>query len=71
MTLAASDKMQSRVAAGLTTAAGFPDSIVHSLSEYEDAVVGLATEAGQQRLQATRARMLAARGNSPYFQSPQ
>ena len=34
ITVAASNKMQSRVAAGLTTAAGFPESVVHSLRQY-------------------------------------
>ena len=33
VTVAASDKMQSRVAAGLTAAAGFPDGIVHTLAQ--------------------------------------
>jgi hypothetical protein len=33
LTVAASDKMQSRVAAGLTTAAGFPEAVVHSLRQ--------------------------------------
>ena len=71
ITVAASDKMQSRVAAGLTTAAGFPELVVHSLQQYEDAVVSLGGETGRHRLKATRNRMLNARNSSPYFDSLQ
>jgi predicted O-linked N-acetylglucosamine transferase (SPINDLY family) len=75
VTVAASDKMQSRVAAGLTTAAGFPESVMHSLAQYEDEVVDLARVTAEdkqlqrKRLDSTRRRMLEARHESPYFDS--
>ena len=72
VTVAASDKMQSRVAAGLTTAAGFPEAVMHSLQQYEDEVVDLAAQTLQgnrQRLEATRRRMLEVREESPYFKA--
>jgi protein O-GlcNAc transferase len=80
VTMAASDKMQSRVAAGLTTAAGFPESVMHSLHQYEDEVVDLARQSlevlegkteqlQRKRLESTRRRMLNVRHESPYFNS--
>ena len=75
VTVAASDKMQSRVAAGLTTAAGFPEAVMHSLAQYEDEVVDLARQTVEnkqvqrKRLSSTRRRMLEARHESPYFDS--
>jgi hypothetical protein len=69
ITVAASNKMQSRVAAGLSVAAGFPDNVVHNLQQYEDAVVAMATATGRTRLAERRQRVLAAREHSPYFNS--
>lgn len=57
LTMAASDKMQSRVAAGLAVAAGAPHSVVASLREYEDVALRLIQREGALRRQ--REAMLA------------
>jgi hypothetical protein len=57
------------VAAGLSVAAGFPDNVAHSLQQYEDDVVAMATATGRMRLAERRQRVLVAREHSPYFDS--
>lgn len=69
ITVSAGNKMQSRVASGLSVAAGFPDNIAHSLTQYEDDVVALTSRAGLIKLKDRRQRMLKVRKWSPYFDS--
>lgn len=64
------EKLASRVAASLLNAAGLPDCITHSMKQYEDLAVHLATERDRRTLRKLRKRLELYRHYCPLFDTP-
>ena len=64
----AGNAFSSRVAASLLNAVGLPELVTHSMREYEERAVALATDA--DRLREIRVRLVRNRDTAPLFDTP-